>query len=210
MKFKIFGGLDCPDYLLAQVSVLSTLPVPMVSLFAEFCVSAFLARSKLQPVDDAPFYDEVLASELPSMAVAQSLTAMHSLITQISRFQVNADTAINELTMLGVSKEAAEAMLSAHQAHADALMAACVAHTPMLPGVSCCEASAWVATAVSAEGEAAEDATSTIFIKLAQRLRPCTVDDGRRDVVVEVDPDKAKALLAELVVARETLAANTA
>lgn len=232
MKFRLFGGLDCPDVVLAQLSVVAGMPVQMVSRFADH-VTTVIVQTLQQQQQQQQSGDASASSEnqgdyaalhagfmqspeirgMPIMDVGMALSALHALITNITRFGVPHDVATNELSMLGLSSEAAETIVGSTQAYATQLREAQRRKQPRAatisaPVVKLYEKRAATATltpdetgvaswAVDDEGHVGQT-VSLSFVHVT--------GDGRSEKrVVDMTHDQARALLAELVAARRVM-----
>ncbi|KAJ9454659.1 hypothetical protein DIPPA_25500 [Diplonema papillatum] len=104
MKFKLFGGLDCPDWFLPLLATLSTVPSQEAAQFASIAIDRIYGR----PVD----WDQVDAIaatvELDKHGMKEVLGCLHQIVTNSVRFALTASSITDELTMLGLSKETSD------------------------------------------------------------------------------------------------------
>jgi len=109
MKFKLFGGLDCPDWILCEIAVLAKLETP-----SSLEVLGIQAVKRLCGEEvDWKAVDAVCESHgLSVYEMRQAMTSLHTLMHNIVRFEVPEDTAHTELTMIGIRSEDAAALLT--------------------------------------------------------------------------------------------------
>jgi hypothetical protein len=113
MKFKIFGGLDCPDFLLSQIATLSVLPPVAVGE-----LSAHIVQDLVENNTDGKAWNAVETAVVPlfpdtdqaALSFAMASCATKTLLVNVVRFQVELAKANDELTMLGMSKEQSDAL----------------------------------------------------------------------------------------------------
>jgi hypothetical protein len=203
MKFAIFGGADCPDALLSQLSIVAAMPAAaqwqavldyaLDALTRPVAVGA-AADGDDETVDDAR--DRFLGSEafaaVDPFDAAQAACAMHHLLLNVARYAVPHETALQELSMLGLERAVAEAMVAGLTARDAAVKAALAAAVPMLPGVTGATATVWRRS----DTDAAE-----VHLTLPRSRGTAPA------VTVALSGERMRALLAELVTARDTLRA---
>jgi len=101
MRFRFCGDLDCPDWVLAEISTLSRLTSIKVKLLCTQVVKEILGES----ID----YDKV--NKLTSDAkfeqndVKASIAALHYILCSAGKYGVEGETLSNELQQLGLPKE---------------------------------------------------------------------------------------------------------
>lgn len=193
MRFRLFGGADCPDALLAQLSVLAPLGDDAARSIIEFVVESLSRTERPGEASAQESRDQLVAEVgLPAMDVAQAACAVDELLRSMLRHDVPEDTAAHELSMLGLHKSLVDALIQGRNSRSTDLGRAATLRLPKMPGV------AHVATtqpSLSAEGGVSVHATLHF-------------DDGvTPPAAFDMPVDKARALLAELVEARESLRA---
>ena len=231
MRFQIFGGSDCPDHVLSQLAGLGQLSAMQVEAVAEYVID----HLAMNPVDligpestnamidarDALLSLDCFADndhEFPFL-VSQAACALHCLLRNTARYAVPIEIATKEFTLLGIEPAVCESLCRQYQPQAAAILGRLSAEVPLLSGV--------VPVEVDASGTTtSEEATATIWyrgnpdgqeeadqepeIHLALNA---TVLNGRAVVKLSgspslhlsMSPEKLRALLAELVAARESL-----
>lgn len=215
MRFKLFGGLDCPDFLLAQLSVVASLPAEIVAKCTDNAIAVILAPPQC-PADAAVANDEFLlqcAADVtawraaegagrsgpatsPLLAAVEAATAVHSIVESAVRFRVPADTCANELSMLGLAAEVADAITASLTACAAPLYKAQLRAMPMLAGIAAPSASIW----------AADDGSGALVrLRFSTSRQHATTAPAAGDTVLEMTALQSQALLAELVRARREL-----
>ena len=108
MKFKLFGGLDCPDWILCEIAVLARLDTASLEALGAQCVKRLCA----DPVDWKSVDAVCEQQGLPPGDMRQAMTCLHTLLHNMVRFDVGDDVAHTELTMIGIRSEDAAALLS--------------------------------------------------------------------------------------------------
>ena len=207
MKFLVFGGADCPDLVLAQLAGLSALTDAEADAVVDFAVEA-LAKGAPPPGDAASDAEEardaLLASEAlqgaDPYAVAQAACALHTLARNTARYRVPLDTASHEFGLLGVPSGVVDAMARAIAANDAAIHTALADEVPKRPGAAVAEpgAKAWL------RGEE-QDPEVHVTLCPTRGLVSGAPVAGAAPLRLALTPEKARALLAELVNARETM-----
>lgn len=250
MKFRLFGGFDCPDLLLAHLAALSATcdacgPAVVGSL-CECALGAILSTTAGPPLDgDGSPEDpwEGLGSAHSGLLVslslsgvkggkmnfAQAVVGLRSLMDGILRYRVPFDVAVKELTMLGLAKEAADAVVAALRPERDNLQQRLLRNA--LP-----RAQHWTAATAGSGGAPLLLSSVTPLAVLPVSQARCSVWRNKQSGVHRVEvvalaarpkprgdgqdgqegsstvhaplllaDDKLRALLAEMIVARESL-----
>ncbi|GLJ21696.1 hypothetical protein SUGI_0404270 [Cryptomeria japonica] len=100
MKFEICGGLDAPDWLLAEIITLGNL--------SPFQIKE-LTMHILQHIVKGSFdYGSVLklmSDSLDSSDIKSCISALHFLVTNAAKFDLDEETLSRELQQLGIPKE---------------------------------------------------------------------------------------------------------
>lgn len=106
MKFRFCGDLDCPDWLLAEISTLSKLSSVKMKLLCGQVVADLTGNN----------IDYVKAAKLTSDAkfeiadIKAAIVALNFIFTSSARQHVAGETVSNELQQLGLPKEHAHAL----------------------------------------------------------------------------------------------------
>jgi hypothetical protein len=214
MKFRLFGGLDCPDTVLAQLSVVANLPTALLTRMVDHVTTVMLLFSKQHDggsvapgqateleVQNEIFFASADIKDLDRMEVAQALTSLHTIVANIIRFNVPGDAAINELSMLGLAAEAAEVISAGCSGFSSQLRQALVEAMPVVAAATQPQATVVARTHV-ALGEGGELVDGDEGKRLAVQL---VMQINGRSVTLSLTPDKCRALLSELIVARQII-----
>lgn len=258
MKFRLFGGLDCPDSVLAQLSVVSTLPPAIVAKLVDHCTNVILfsadatvgsassssstanseglmgsssnsrwsdiARetSNLHQSIAADIHNASAGSEATSgqaatsmssaLRFAQALTAIHTLVTNMTRYDVSADAATEDLTMLGLDPAVAEVVVSGTHGVFSQLRTALQRQLPMHHAIrgmdaALIERSAGTFTDEGKFVESTADDAGTLppLVRTRWLVDGSRHADGAAAVTIDISLEKARALLVELTMARDIL-----
>ena len=81
MKFKLFGGLDCPDAVLAQLSLVSQLSPSSVTSLCEFVINALLSRSDVTSLADVEPLNEAFLSSKENSDYFSTFLSLHQATT---------------------------------------------------------------------------------------------------------------------------------
>ncbi|CAL1531444.1 unnamed protein product [Lymnaea stagnalis] len=101
MRFRFCGDLDCPDWVLAEINILSKITSVKMKLLAVQVLKDMLG----QGID----YDKV--QKLTSDAkfeigdIKASVAALSFILASAAKYDVDSDTLANELQQLGLPKE---------------------------------------------------------------------------------------------------------
>ena len=101
MRFYFCGGLDCPDWILAEIALISKLTSVKVKLLStRVCTSILEDKFDLEGIQkltaDAKFEDHDTKS---------TVAAVRFILTSGARFNVDQETLSSELQQLGLPKE---------------------------------------------------------------------------------------------------------
>lgn len=111
MRFHFCGDLDCPDWVLAEISTLSKLSSIKVKLLCGHVIKDLLG----EPID----FDKV--KKLTSDAkfdfgdVKASIAVISLIVSNAAKFDVSGDVLSNELQQLGLPKEHATVIVKAYE-----------------------------------------------------------------------------------------------
>jgi len=117
MRFRFCGDLDCPDWVLAEMSILSKLSSVKMKLLCASVIKDLLGQALeyekvLKLTSDAKF-------ELGD--VKASVAVLSFIFCNATKFSVDAESLSNELQQLGLPKEHATALCKSHEDSADKL-----------------------------------------------------------------------------------------
>ncbi len=111
MKFRFCGDLDCPDWLLAEISILSKMSSVKMKLFCSQVISEILGgkidyAKAAKLTSDAKF-------EIPDIKAA--IAALNFIFSSSARHGVDGETVSNELQQLGLPKEHANGVCKTYE-----------------------------------------------------------------------------------------------
>ncbi|CUG93156.1 Hypothetical protein, putative [Bodo saltans] len=246
MKFRVFGGLDCPDSVLAQLSIVSNLSPAVVAKLVDHCTNTIsfsaeattaggaasgsvgtsrwsdIARETLmlqQSLSGADFglTPAGTAEVVDSLTFAQAITAIHTLVSNITRYNVAKEAATEDLTMLGLDPAVAEVIVTGTLSGYAQLRTALIRQTPSHHAVRGVQFTAVQRAAgefdsatntfspVSEESQEEEAPSLATLIRSKWLVDSSRHADSASGVVIDLSLDKARALLVELMTARELL-----
>lgn len=106
MKFRFCGDLDCPDWLLAEISILSKLSSVKMKLLCAQVVGEMIGGSI-----DFPKAAKLTADAKFEIAdIKAAIAALSFIFASSARQNVDGETVSNELQQLGLPKEHANAL----------------------------------------------------------------------------------------------------
>jgi hypothetical protein len=211
MKFKLFGGLDCSDFFLAQLDAVAGLEPDVAEWIADHALSvlAYDPRTATTLSSSAAASPAEATSELLNQdklshlgpKAEAAVVAIHHLASNIVRYNVPLDSAINEMSMLGLPKEVAEAIANTVCPSTPKLRHFLLEQFPARDSlfVDSDATETWQCTTGVHERTGAE---TLIRLKAAF---PSRSSSTQGPVIVDMSVEQAQALLAELTLARESL-----
>ncbi|KAG0555873.1 hypothetical protein KC19_11G009900 [Ceratodon purpureus] len=136
MKFHLCGGLDAPDWILANIVTLSTIPSTRVKVLVEYIIhriaeGTFDYDSALKITTDA------------SLGVSDAkacIAALHFMVSNAAKFDVEDSTLSRELQQLGLPKEHTDAVVRPYWERREALQTKLLQESLQLPSL---EVKAW-------------------------------------------------------------------
>eukprot|EP01060_Flectonema_neradi_P022267 TRINITY_DN30536_c0_g1_i1.p1 TRINITY_DN30536_c0_g1~~TRINITY_DN30536_c0_g1_i1.p1 ORF type:complete len:212 (+),score=24.01 TRINITY_DN30536_c0_g1_i1:60-638(+) len=106
MKFRLFGGLDCPDWFLSILATMSSASVESVAIFLDTSVEKLCGTE--------PDWDTVMEKastyDINHHGIKELLGGMHTIVSNVIRYAMTPSQVTQELTMLGLPKEMADAI----------------------------------------------------------------------------------------------------
>eukprot|EP01059_Diplonema_ambulator_P036866 TRINITY_DN9449_c0_g1_i1.p2 TRINITY_DN9449_c0_g1~~TRINITY_DN9449_c0_g1_i1.p2 ORF type:complete len:202 (+),score=37.79 TRINITY_DN9449_c0_g1_i1:73-678(+) len=101
MKFKLFGGLDCPDWFLSLLATVSTVSSESAMVMCRAAVDKIYERD----IDWEMLEGVREAEGLDLHQLKEVMGCMHSIAVNSTRFDLSAPQLSHELTMLGLPKD---------------------------------------------------------------------------------------------------------
>eukprot|EP00123_Amoebidium_parasiticum_P021103 comp61583_c0_seq1/m.47899 comp61583_c0_seq1/g.47899 ORF comp61583_c0_seq1/g.47899 comp61583_c0_seq1/m.47899 type:complete len:201 (-) comp61583_c0_seq1:425-1027(-) len=186
MHFRFCGGLDCPDWVLAETALLSKLATSKARRLCEL-VADNISGTEID-------YEKagVLTSDAKFAVsdVKAAIAALTFILTSAIKYGVSGDELTNELLQLGLPKDHAAGVSKVFVDRQEAMKAALRAKVLTLPRV---EGTEWKVSYVLASSELKRVCQPIVQLRLhVDRPR------GREPVTVDVTADKFKVLLHEL------------
>ena len=202
MKFRLFGGLDCSDFLLVQLAAIAMIgEQDVVEHLTDHAVGVIVANPSASAPDElnAELFSLSSLKKVDQEEVMKAAVGVHALVSSIARYSVPHDVAVNEMTMLGLTKEAAEIIAATSTKNLSKMRASLATyHTPLRPGLAVPQPHA---ATVWRNDQSGETLVSVPFVK----TRAMDADGHSQELTVDMSPEQLRAFLGELVIAREAL-----
>eukprot|EP01061_Rhynchopus_euleeides_P020261 TRINITY_DN33003_c0_g2_i1.p1 TRINITY_DN33003_c0_g2~~TRINITY_DN33003_c0_g2_i1.p1 ORF type:complete len:179 (+),score=61.58 TRINITY_DN33003_c0_g2_i1:46-582(+) len=128
MKFKLFGGLDCPDWLLSLLAKVSEITNEQ----CEVCSQAVLDRVHDRDVE----WETVQAAGIEPSDLKAILGALYTVVTNAVRYGLEGSQLEHELIMLGVREEVSEQLSSLLDSNATELKQRMLDLNPRRPTIA--------------------------------------------------------------------------
>ncbi|PBJ70896.1 hypothetical protein BCY84_17788 [Trypanosoma cruzi cruzi] len=142
MKLRLFGGMDCPDSVLARLAVAAAVEPVAAAKMSDHAVTILLLTTHgdaretdsdglgVLDVQNKLFFSQREMMEIGVARMAQALTAIHTVVLNIVKYDVSENDAVRELGILGLSEESAAAVVSPVHTHRMELASALLRQTP--------------------------------------------------------------------------------
>ncbi|CAI8052848.1 COMM domain-containing protein 4 [Geodia barretti] len=101
MRFRFCGDLDCPDWLLAEISILSKLTSVKMKLLCAQVIKDILGDS----IDYGKVGKLTADAKYEDSDIKAAIAALSFIFTSAAKHSVAGDTLDNELQQLGLPKE---------------------------------------------------------------------------------------------------------
>ncbi|XP_028392280.1 COMM domain-containing protein 4-like [Dendronephthya gigantea] len=114
MKFRFCGDLDCPDWVLAEISILSRISSVKMKLLSLQVVKSLCGEA----IDYAKVQKFTSDAKFEHSDVKASIAALSFILSSAARYSVDGDSLSNELQQLGLPREHS---ISLHKVYEDNL-----------------------------------------------------------------------------------------
>ena len=105
MKFRFCGDLDCPDWLLTEVSTLSTISAMRMKMLCK----------QVKAIDSVTTdYDKIKqhAKGLENGEVKGSIAAIHFFLTSSAKYNIDSEILLAEIQQLGLPRDVSDALVA--------------------------------------------------------------------------------------------------
>lgn len=185
MKFYLCGGLDAPDWILANIVTLSTIPSARVKVLVEYIIQRIAEG-------DFDYENALKITTDASLGVSDAkacIAALHFMVSNAAKFDVDDPTLSRELQQLGLPKDHTEAVVRPYWERREAIQSKLLQESLKFPAL---EIKAWQTQV----GE-----TANVVMRLKDDTKQ-EAKDGSKDVVVCMTAEKFRVLHHELRTAR--------
>ncbi|KAK7096518.1 COMM domain-containing protein 4-like isoform X1 [Littorina saxatilis] len=110
MRFRFCGDLDCPDWVLAEISILSKLTSVKMKMLCVQVLKSLLGNE----IDYEKVYKLTSDAKFESGDVKASIAALTFIMTSAAKYDCEDETLSNELQQLGLPKEHATSLCKSY------------------------------------------------------------------------------------------------
>ncbi|XP_074641085.1 COMM domain-containing protein 4-like [Tubulanus polymorphus] len=103
MKFRFCGDLDCPDWVLAEISTLAKMTSVKMKLLCIQVVKSMLADHS--NIDYAKVQKLTADAKFDNSDIKASIACLELILSNATKYSVDGETLSNELQQLGLPKE---------------------------------------------------------------------------------------------------------
>mmetsp|Transcript_3462 Transcript_3462/g.12482 ORF Transcript_3462/g.12482 Transcript_3462/m.12482 type:complete len:212 (-) Transcript_3462:103-738(-) len=196
MRFHFCGGLDAPDWLLAEISILSRISSVRIKLLAQQIVHKILESDKFDYGKIAKLAGDLSGGDSDMKA---SVASLHFILSHAAGHAVDDVTLVKELQQLGLPKEHSESVCRPYREYSTKLREKLASQTPQIGGVDQVH---WDVSYVLFANGSAEAASSPKqgerVVHLALQQDPCQQQHPSSSLRFAMSASKAEILLAEL------------
>lgn len=100
MKFHLCGGLDAPDWILAEIAMLGKLSAVQIKQLTSYIIQHIIEGSF-----DYDNVGKLISDSLGPSDLKACIATLHFFVTNAAKFDVDEDTLSRELQQLGLPKE---------------------------------------------------------------------------------------------------------
>ncbi|XP_022082426.1 COMM domain-containing protein 4-like isoform X2 [Acanthaster planci] len=111
MRFRFCGGLDCPDWVLAEISILSKITSVKMKLLCAQVIKDLLGDC----IDYEKVYKLTADAKYETGDVKASIAALNFILSSAAKYNVDGESLSNELQQLGLPKEHSAALCRSYQ-----------------------------------------------------------------------------------------------
>jgi len=213
MKFRFCGDLDCPDWVLAEIATISKISNIRVRVLVGQIITGILGGN----IDYAKILKLTADSNFEISDVKGSVAALHFIISNSAKHDVDEPTLVNELQQLGLPKEHSESVCKPYRENKDKLRKEYFEETLKLPRL---ESVDWRVDYLIGSNSFRDLRVPSVQLKLNLSLtgnKSKTADDQESNTIkkkinqehaFEIDADKFRVLFNELKTARTLMDVN--
>nr|XP_022303853.1 COMM domain-containing protein 4-like isoform X4 [Crassostrea virginica] len=117
MKFRFCGDLDCPDWVLAEISILSKMTSIKMKLLCVQVIKDMLSEG----IDYEKVYKITQDAKFELGDVKASIAALTFILSSAAKYHCDGETLSNELQQLGLPKEHASSLCKSYSDSLDKL-----------------------------------------------------------------------------------------
>ncbi|XP_065184521.1 COMM domain-containing protein 4-like [Sycon ciliatum] len=110
MRFRFCGDLDCPDWVLAEISILSRITSIKMKLLCIQVIQDLLGKA----IDYEKVFKLTGDAKYEPSDVKASIAALHFIISNAGKYAVASEVLSSELQQLGLPKEHSSALCRAY------------------------------------------------------------------------------------------------
>lgn len=193
-RFKCFGELDAPDWILAEISVLSRIS----SVRMKLIVSQVINSLKGQPMDYAKVAKLTSDAGFEASEIKAAVAALENVLVNAAKYNCDDVVLENELQQLGLPREHTVSLCRPYKEQKESLRESLARKTLKLPGLD------------SVKWRAEATLGSSVCKDLTAASAHFQVGTDGKEIVFEVSEEKLRVLHHELVAARALLESSGA
>eukprot|EP01116_Phalansterium_solitarium_P014410 TRINITY_DN32062_c0_g1_i1.p1 TRINITY_DN32062_c0_g1~~TRINITY_DN32062_c0_g1_i1.p1 ORF type:complete len:201 (-),score=51.63 TRINITY_DN32062_c0_g1_i1:47-649(-) len=198
MKFRFCGELDCPDWLLKEITVLSKISAVRFRLLCTQILNSILGGS----VE----YDKVIKlfkdANLENSDVKAAMAALRFILSNGAKYNVDEATLSNELQQIGLPKEHCDILARPYKDNRDKMRDKFLQTSLQLTQL---ESVDWRVDYLLSSSVLEEVNSPSVQLRI--NTKP-TATAPSQSYAFNVDPDKLRVLIEELKAARDIMDAQ--
>lgn len=189
MKFFLCGGLDAPDWILAEIATLSKLSSVRTKVLAVHVI-----RHILEGAFDYGRLSKLTAdSSIGASDLKACIALVQFIITSATKFGLNENTLSKELQQLGLPKEHSNALCWPYRDNKDELQAKLLQESLKIDALN---VGGW---------EVRVGESKAILMRLSPEQKTSRAMVAANDVLICITPEKLQILLHELKTVRSLM-----